>query len=67
MSRHELWRRMRKSYFFMIGSVLVLAIIIISLISPWIAPHDPIKLNLAMRLTAPDYLSKGLDGYILGT
>jgi len=58
---------MRKSNFFVIGSVLVIAIILISLVSPWIAPHDPIKLNLAMRLSAPDGFSKGWDGYILGT
>lgn len=67
MSRHELWRRMRKSYFFVIGSVLVIAIIVLSLVSPWIAPHDPTKLNLAMRLSSPDWFSKGWDGYILGT
>lgn len=67
MSRHELWRRMKKSNFFVIGSVLVIMIIVLSAISPWIAPHDPIKLNLAMRLSPPDGLSKGWSGYIFGT
>ena len=67
MSRHELWRRMRKSNFFVIGAILVLGLLIISLLSPWIAPHDPIKSDLTMRLHAPDGFSKGLSGYILGT
>lgn len=67
MSRHELWRRMRKSHFFVIGSILVILILFISLISPWIAPHDPVKLSLANRLSSPDWFSKGTDGYILGT
>ena len=67
MSRHELWRRMRKSNFFVIGAILVFGILIISLLSPWIAPHDPVKLDLGMRLKAPDGFSKGLSGYILGT
>ncbi len=58
---------MKKSNFFVIGSVLVLLIIVISLLSPWIAPHDPVKSNLAMRLHAPDGLSKGWNGHILGT
>lgn len=67
MSKKELWRRMRKSNFFIIGAVLVIGIIIIALLSPWIAPHDPVKLDLANRLKAPDGLLKGWKGNILGT
>ena len=67
MSKHELWRRMRKSNFFVIGAILVLGLLVISLLSPWIAPHDPIKSDLTLRLQAPDGFSKGFSGYILGT
>ncbi len=67
MSAHELWRRMRKSSFFMIGATLVLLIIVIALISPYIIVHDPIKSNLRLRLQPPDYFSKGWSGHILGT
>jgi len=67
VSKKELWRRMRKSNFFIIGAVLVIGIIIIALLSPWIAPHDPVKLDLANRLKAPDGLLKGWKGNILGT
>ena len=67
MSRQELWRRMKKSNFFMIGSILVILIVLMALLAPWIAPHDPVKSNLAMRLQPPDYFSKGWEGHILGT
>jgi ABC-type dipeptide/oligopeptide/nickel transport system permease subunit len=67
MSTRELWRRMRKSSFFMIGATLVLLIVIIALISPYIIVHDPIKSNLRLRLQPPDYFSQGWSGHILGT
>lgn len=58
---------MKKSNFFMIGSILVILIVLMALLAPWIAPHDPVKSNLAMRLQPPDYFSKGWEGHILGT
>ncbi|MDR2938946.1 MAG: ABC transporter permease [Clostridiales bacterium] len=67
MSRQELFRRMRKSNFFIIGAFLVILIIVISLLSPFIAPHDPVKSDLAMRLQPPDWFSAGWSGHILGT
>jgi len=67
MSRQELFRRMRKSNFFVIGAILVFLIIVISLLSPWIAPHNPTTSNLLLRLQAPDGFSKGWSGHILGT
>lgn len=67
MSKEELFRRMRKSNFFVIGAILVFLIIVISVLSPWIAPHNPTMSNLMMRLQPPDGFSKGFGGYILGT
>jgi peptide/nickel transport system permease protein len=58
---------MRKSNFFIIGAFLVILIIVISLLSPFIAPHDPVKSDLAMRLQPPDWFSAGWSGHILGT
>ena len=37
----------------MVGLVLSLAMIVLALIGPWIAPHDPIAQDLAGRLSAP--------------
>lgn len=53
MSRQELWRRMKRSKFFIIGAALVLLIVILSLLANVIAPFDPLKQVLRNRLKAP--------------
>ena len=53
MSRQELWRRMKRSKFFVIGSILVILIIVLSLLAYVIAPFDPLKQVLRNRLKAP--------------
>lgn len=53
MSRHELWRRMKRSKFFVIGAILVILIVLLSLFANTIAPFDPLKQNLRCRLKAP--------------
>ncbi|MFK4825402.1 ABC transporter permease [Paenochrobactrum sp. BZR 588] len=45
----------------LIAAFLLAAIIFVTLISPWIAPHDPLAMNPLMRLKPPS------DEYILGT
>lgn len=45
----------------LIACLLLAAIIILTLISPWIAPHDPLVMNPLMRLKPPS------EDYILGT
>lgn len=67
MKWKELLRRMCKSKFFIIGSILVLFIVIVSLIAPGIVVHDPIKADLKMRLLQPEFFSNGWSGHVLGT
>ncbi|MDR6433502.1 peptide/nickel transport system permease protein [Brucella pseudogrignonensis] len=45
----------------MIAAILLGAILLLTLISPWIAPHDPLAMNPMMRLKPPS------DEYLLGT
>lgn len=45
----------------MIAGVLLTAILLLTLASPWIAPHDPLAMNPMMRLKPPS------DDYLLGT
>ncbi|MHC1551465.1 ABC transporter permease [Phyllobacterium sp. K27] len=45
----------------MIAGVLLAAILILTLASPWIAPHDPLAMNPLMRLKPPS------DDHLLGT
>ena len=35
------WRRLRRNPVFLVGATITLIFIILALISPWIAPHDP--------------------------
>ncbi|MDN5717046.1 MAG: ABC transporter permease [Janibacter sp.] len=35
------WRRLRRNPIFLIGLVITCAFILLALLSPWIAPHDP--------------------------
>lgn len=48
----------------MIAAILLGAILLLTLISPWIAPHDPLAMNPMMRLkpTSDEYLL-GTDNY----
>ncbi len=35
------WRRLRRDPVFLIGAAITIAFILLAIISPWIAPHDP--------------------------
>ncbi len=63
MSRQELWRRMKRSKFFVIGAVLVLFIVFTSIFAQGIAPFDPLKQTLRSRLKAP---TGNWSSYIFG-
>jgi ABC-type dipeptide/oligopeptide/nickel transport system permease subunit len=62
-----LFRRMRKSKLFMIGSILLLLIVLVCITSPLFVKYDPIKTDLRHRLNPPEWFAKGLSGHVLGT
>ena len=35
------WRRLRRDPVFLVGAVITLVFVVLAIISPWIAPHDP--------------------------
>ena len=39
----EIWRRFRRDKFAMIGVVVIILLVLIAVLAPWIAPHDPTK------------------------
>lgn len=61
MDKKILFRRMSRSAFFMIGLVLVIAIIICVLLAPWLATHNPEENALLDKLSRP-----GENGHMLG-
>lgn len=52
---------------FMFGAGLVLAIALVALLAPLIAPHDPYAQDLGRRLIPPVWYAKGNWTHLLGT
>jgi len=56
------WRRLKRDKMALIGGAWLLFVILISLLAPLIAPHDPLDTNLRIRLQP-----LGVADHILGT
>ncbi|RYI14169.1 MAG: ABC transporter permease, partial [Acetobacteraceae bacterium] len=56
------WLRIQRNRLAMAGLFLVMILLLVALLAPWIAPHDPFVQNLGNRLKPP-----GTPGYWLGT
>lgn len=67
MSKKELFRRIRRSKYFVIGFIVVLLMVLCILLIPELSPYEPDAMNLGERLVAPEGFSRGLQGHILGT
>lgn len=50
----------------LLGSILVLTAVLVAVLAPWIAPHDPTEFNLRTRLAPPVWLG-GTSEFLLGT
>jgi peptide/nickel transport system permease protein len=59
--------RMRLKRIPKIPAVIILLLLICSVFSPWIAPHDPTAQSLSNALKAPAWQSGGSWSYVLGT
>ena len=51
----------------MIGAFIVIAIVVVALFAPVLAPHDPYHQNLLTRLIPPVWDSRGSWEHVLGT
>lgn len=38
-----------------ISSVILIIFFLVSILTPWIAPHDPVQVNLALKLSSPSW------------
>ena len=64
--RSQLVTRLLKSKFFVIGFIVCMALIILSVIAPFIIVHNSKLPNLDNSLNSPQYFSKGWSGNVLG-
>lgn len=46
---------MKGKWAFIICSTILLIFFLISILAPWIAPHDPLQVNLALKLNSPSW------------
>jgi len=46
-------RNLRSNPLAMVGLVLVLMVISLAILAPWVAPHDPLEVNLENKLLPP--------------
>lgn len=62
--RLRLWPRQRPGWAVMIAAVCLALIVIVAILAPWLAPHDPLNMSPANRLKPPgeDYWL-GSDAY----
>ncbi|MGJ7093764.1 ABC transporter permease subunit [Vibrio hannami] len=60
------WRSYRNNSLAMFGLWCLLGIILVTLVSPWITPHDP-QLQTGNLLVPPSWNSEGTVEYFLGT
>ena len=66
-ARPSVWRKMRGNTGALIGGTLLAAIILIALLAPLLAPHDPIAQDLSRRLLPPFWHYRAVPEHLLGT
>ena len=64
---HLLRRRVRGHQGMIIGSVIVVSVLLVALLAPLLAPHDPYQQDLLKRLVPPVWDSRGSWEHVLGT
>ena len=61
------WRRFALNPAALAGTLILLAVVVVALAAPWVAPHDPAKQSLLHRFTPPVWQAGGSASYLLGT
>lgn len=60
----EVWRRFQQNHTAMAGAVIVVIFLLTTLLASWLAPHDPTRQDLLLRLAGPSLQHPlGHDGF----
>ena len=63
----DAWRRLRVTPIFWVGAVIIFAFVVLAIIAPWIAPHDPgAQLLISQTSRASNTIAPAQPGYPLG-
>ena len=49
----QFWRKLSKRKISLVGGAIILAYILIAILAPWLAPHDPLHIQLDKSLIGP--------------
>ncbi|WP_234994316.1 ABC transporter permease [Kytococcus aerolatus] len=60
------WKRLRTDVAFLVGLAIVVAFVVLAIISPWIAPHDPTSGMLLDQVTPSTPVPEPQPGHPLG-
>jgi peptide/nickel transport system permease protein len=63
----ELGQELKRDKAGLVGVVLMTALVLMALLAPYIAPHDPTEQDLTARLVPPAWYEKGSSNHIFGT
>jgi len=66
-SRYTTLRRALKNNSVLGGGAIVLGFLLVLLFAPWVAPHDPLEMDIMNTLKAPVFLEGGNSQHLLGT
>ena len=61
------WRRLLRLRWGVAAAGILLLIIASAALAPWIAPHDPLALDIRHRLSPPAWMAGGTADHLLGT
>jgi ABC-type dipeptide/oligopeptide/nickel transport system permease subunit len=61
------WRRLWRLKWGLGGAAIFLAIVLSAVFAPWIAPHDPLAVDIKHRMGPPAWMEGGTRDHVLGT
>ena len=60
-------RRLRRLKWGVASAIVLLVLILVTLLAPWVSPHDPLAVNIRHRLAPPAWMEGGTTQHLLGT
>jgi peptide/nickel transport system permease protein len=61
------WRRLWRLRWGLLAALVLLAIVASAVFAPWLAPADPLSVNISRRLVPPAWMDGGTSQHWLGT
>jgi peptide/nickel transport system permease protein len=61
------WRRLWRLKWGLGAALAMVLIVAVTILAPWVAPHDPIAVDIRHRLAPPAWMTRGTADHLLGT